>query len=403
MKPKTIVLSLWLTIGLAVALMGVPHVALAQGGVTHQICVALDGSGSIDYSDFDLQINGLANAIADPAIIPQDGTVELSVVQFGTADLEGARVEVSATVIDSAATAAAVASTIRAMAQGVGQTPMDAGINLCTAQITSSSRFTGAAKQVMNVSTDGYPTDPAAALAASAAAKAAGVDELDAEAIGLYAGVEFLKQLVFPQPAIVVPPGAYKAGFVRVVASFADFEEAMREKLETVIEDSYGEPSLGTIRGTVFEDSNCDGVFSVGEATVSGVVFDLRSPGGLIGSGWTGDDGTYGPAGLTPSDYWIDIHVPEGDFATTPTTRGPLAVRGNAVIGQDFGLARPEWCPAPAETVAATGETATPPPEVLPVTGGRLMVVSLLTVLIGLLSLAAGSWLDRLRRTILRR
>jgi hypothetical protein len=118
-----------------------------------------------------------------------------------------------------------------------------------------------------------------------------------------------------------------------------------------------------------------------------GVIFDLRTPAGVLVDGWTGDDGTYGPAGLTPGNYWIDLHVPAGYIATTPTTRGPLAINGNAIIGQDFGLAQSEWC-------SDTEETTTMP-VILPVTGSESVGASVLAVLIGLLTLAAGSWLDR--------
>jgi hypothetical protein len=169
MGTKRTIANLLVAIGLAGALLGVPHVASAEGGVESQICIALDGSGSIWPDEFALQINGLANAIADSEVVPRDGTVEISVVQFGTYDESGARVEVSATVIDSGATANSVVAAIRAMQQGGDGTPMAAGINLCTEQIIGSPNFSVAPKQIINLSTDGYPNapgEPSATLAA---------------------------------------------------------------------------------------------------------------------------------------------------------------------------------------------------------------------------------------------
>ena len=224
--------------------IGIWKATQAQGKVEHQLCIALDGSGSISTDDFALQVTGLANAVGDPSVVPQDGSVEFSLVQFGTSDPEGARVEVQAVVIDSPQTASSVVATIRALEQGGNGTPMDAGIDLCTAQITGSLHFADARHQVINLSTDGQPTDRTATSAARDAAVAAGIDELDAEAVGTSADVDFLATLVYPQPGTVIPPGSYSPGFVRVISSFADFEEAIREKLRYVFQSTPTPPPI---------------------------------------------------------------------------------------------------------------------------------------------------------------
>lgn len=51
-----------------------------------QLAMVLDGSGSISDSDWDLMRNGLANAIENKSIFPHDGSVELTVIQFGGED-----------------------------------------------------------------------------------------------------------------------------------------------------------------------------------------------------------------------------------------------------------------------------------------------------------------------------
>ena len=45
--------------------------------------MVLDGSGSINEHDWDLMRNGLANAVENESVFPHDGSVELTVIQFG--------------------------------------------------------------------------------------------------------------------------------------------------------------------------------------------------------------------------------------------------------------------------------------------------------------------------------
>lgn len=94
----------------------------------------------------------------------------------------------------------------------------------------------------------------------------------------------------------------------------------------------------GTIRGTVFLDSDRDGAFDDGEPGLEDVPVHVESNGGWTVDLVTGDDGTYGPAGLKPAHYRVWIDVPLGYAATTPTERASIALNGGAVTGQDFGL-----------------------------------------------------------------
>jgi len=151
----------------------------------------------------------------------------------------------------------------------------------------------------------------------------------------------------------------------------------------------------GSIRGTVFEDCNRDGLRDPDERPLVGITFSVRTPVGILFDGWTGDDGTYGPTALGPSDYWIDLHVPSGYTPTTPTTRGPITINGNVVTGQDFGLAGPG-----CEAVAVTEkETAATPPMVLPVAGSESQGLAIaLGLLIGGGLLVGGNLSLRRRR-----
>ncbi|GAF91054.1 unnamed protein product, partial [marine sediment metagenome] len=48
-----------------------------------QMAMILDGSGSIFDNDWDIMLEGLATAIEDVGCFPHDGSVELTVIQFG--------------------------------------------------------------------------------------------------------------------------------------------------------------------------------------------------------------------------------------------------------------------------------------------------------------------------------
>jgi hypothetical protein len=95
----------------------------------------------------------------------------------------------------------------------------------------------------------------------------------------------------------------------------------------------------GTIRGTVFRDDDQDGIYDAGESGLPGIPVHVESNGGWTVDLVTGDDGTYGPSALGRASYTVSIDAPPGYAATTPTRRESIAVSGNAVTGQDFGLA----------------------------------------------------------------
>jgi Protein of unknown function (DUF1194) len=172
------------------------HTAAAQCPSV-KLCIAIDGSGSISASNFNLMITGLANAVTDPSIVPQDGSIEFSFVQFGSS----VTTAVAPTRITSQATANSVASQLQAIVKDDGGTNMSGAVSSCSGLITASC---GASRQVINVVTDGEPNSQSATVAARDAAIAAGVDEINAEAVAAPASAfTFLRdQLVYPQPGI---------------------------------------------------------------------------------------------------------------------------------------------------------------------------------------------------------
>jgi len=194
------------------------------------VCVAMDGSGSISDSDFTLMKSGLSGALRDGSVVPRDGSVHIGFVQFGVSG--GARVEVPLTAITSDAVANNVGDQVDAIVQGNGGTPMDAAINECTTLIGSACP---GGKQIINIVTDGSPSSATAAVAARNNAIAAGIDEIDAEAVGQGANVAFLRDsLVWPEPGYEAPPFS-GGGFVIKAATFQDFASAVRAKLQQIV------------------------------------------------------------------------------------------------------------------------------------------------------------------------
>jgi hypothetical protein len=206
-------------------LLGLFLVMGSTVGAAHglELCIALDGSGSIGTTDFTLQVEGLAQAVENPQVIPPNGSVTLSVVQFAGSTTG---IEVAPTLIDSSTVADTVAAQIRTITQDSGGTPMDAAINVCTDQ---GLPFAAGQRQVIDVSTDGGPNSPSATLAAANAAVSAGVDAINGMGIGTGANISFLETMVRPQPASDPQPGAQ--GFVIAIEQFDEFADAIALKI----------------------------------------------------------------------------------------------------------------------------------------------------------------------------
>ena len=237
-----------------------------------QVGLCLDGSGSINDTEWDIIIKGVATAIQNN--VPHDATVELTVVQFGytsTATPPFAKVEIPPTVV-TAANYQNIANTIGAMKQGTGLTPMADGLFLCWDQMKKSSNFPNATRQVINVATDGVPTEglhlptppewgsPPGTSGGDATwvrdqAAKEGLEELDAEAIGEGPDLDWMRDsLVYPQPGYIAPPWPipYKPGWVEHVKDALAFADAAGKKLQRIIEPL----ACGRAVNVVFEEAN---------------------------------------------------------------------------------------------------------------------------------------------------
>lgn len=195
----------------------------SETDVLTDLAFVMDGSKSISPTEFALALSGISGSIRDPAIVPHDGSVAVTFVQFAADSnlVPVARIDLPLTVIDSTATANTVADTIDAITKlGTGPgTPIFKGVD--EAVVAVGAGHPGA-RQVMCVTTDGATGRPADAFASADAAIAAGFEEIDAIAIGDGVDFDFLDDFV-------------RNGFVETAQSFEDFADAVPSKLRLVI------------------------------------------------------------------------------------------------------------------------------------------------------------------------
>lgn len=246
-----------------------------------QMAMILDGSGSINLEEWSIIINGLAAAVENPACIPQDGSMQLTLIQFG--DIT-ARLEVGPVVIDSMATATTAASQIRNINQLRWRTPIATGICLAANVLRyhPDAQFDPNLKQALNLVTDGVPNmcgtcDPCPTVGppweciathcltncsvsvcppaedASVVARNYALsllemdpaqDEFDAEGVGITdTDKEWLRtSIVWPGSYEWVPPEPPPgAGWVRVVPDAQAFADSVCDKFKRVVGLDFGD------------------------------------------------------------------------------------------------------------------------------------------------------------------
>jgi len=189
------------------------------------LALCLDSSGSVSYSEFQLQLEGTAQAIENPDIVPRDGSMRLSLLQFSSRDY----LEIDPTVIEED-NVAGLADAIRGVRKRGGGTSIHSCIDGATEVVGNATPTT--ALQVIDVSTDGQSSQ-SAAVAASERARAAGIDVINSIGVGGGANETLLSSIVFPKPA------GGERGFVLMVDSYEEYIEGISSKVakETKIPD----------------------------------------------------------------------------------------------------------------------------------------------------------------------
>ncbi|MDH7507491.1 MAG: VWA domain-containing protein [Candidatus Thermoplasmatota archaeon] len=218
-----------------------------------QLAIILDGSSSISSSSWKIMRTGLANAIKNPDIFPHDGTIELTVLQFGKKDwfTQYARKEIGPVIVTEN-NYLSITNTIQNLVQLGGYTPMSCGIYLAADTLYKSQFFNPLKRQIICMVTDGQPNcsvDPKTYTGKFVNCTVGRTtseegrdylinklnltpsqDQFSVIAVGDDANTLWLKnKIVWPEPGNYAPP--YIPGWVRNVSSWQEFSECVYEIL----------------------------------------------------------------------------------------------------------------------------------------------------------------------------
>lgn len=292
-----------------------------------QLCMVLDGSGSMSSTEWNVTRNGIANAIRDS--VPHDGSVELSIVQFGVTG--NARVEISPTIVSSA-NYGTIAANVAAIVQGKGGTPMAHGLYLGWNSIESSVNFQTAVRHTINLATDGVTTtrnnnatsdldgdghvnqyDDVIAVVNNAVSH--GLDELDVEGIGITdTARDWMKNWTArPQPGHLAPP--FAPGWIRVVANASQFADTVGQKFQAVLVDNTP-PSITDVH----QQPTADNVLPTEEVQVyANVTDDLSGVKQVILSYTTGNGTWFNVTMSNLMEYQYNGTIPQFSNGTRIT------------------------------------------------------------------------------------
>jgi hypothetical protein len=214
---------------------------------TLELGLAIDGSGSIGSSDFDLQIQGYQDAFSDPNFFSSTvggsvfDNIAVGVYQFAS----GVTEEIAFTEINNQSDADWLANEIGLITQTGGLTNFVDSVNTISSDMLTNG--IASERQVIDYSTDGVPTfggGPLASIAAADAARAGGIDAINALGVGSGVNVGFLEGF---SDADNLDPGD-NSGFVQTVDSFDAFGPAIEAKLEREIQTQpIPEPEVGLV------------------------------------------------------------------------------------------------------------------------------------------------------------
>ena len=154
--------------------------------VDYELAILLDGSGSIDASDFTTQINGYVNVLNDLYTHHNLwGQNAISVWQFSS----GFQMETAAIKIDTATDLATLTGIIAGITQLNGTTNIGGTIEAAANDLLTNSFV--ANKMVIDVSTDGQHNTGLDPYVTAPAAISAGIDQVNCLGIGTFGGTSY--------------------------------------------------------------------------------------------------------------------------------------------------------------------------------------------------------------------
>jgi len=127
-----------------------------QGEPT-QLAVLLDGSGSIEPTNWALMLKGLSDAVGNKSKFTRSGAVELTVIQFGGKKILGAKLEIGPIVVTES-NVNSVVNNIKKIVQMGDKTPTSCAVYMAANVLKNSGMFNPNIKQIILLVTDGNPT-----------------------------------------------------------------------------------------------------------------------------------------------------------------------------------------------------------------------------------------------------
>jgi len=241
-----------------------------------QMAILLDGSNSINPYDWNITLRGLTAAIRNPYCFPHDGSVELTVIQFGgwKNDTSWGELELSPVVV-TGKNYDDIADNISDIVQLKGGTALSCALYLAadvlsgdpngyladTEWVDTTSTNFDYSRKIVNVVTDGNPnivcsegeyigTWPnidadiqgkvSAEIARNYLITTLGMnqtkgDEFDVEAVGSKIDSGWLKNnIVWPEPGIYAPPFD-SPGWVCLVSTYQEFADTIDELFDNYL------------------------------------------------------------------------------------------------------------------------------------------------------------------------
>lgn len=183
-----------------------------------------DVSGSVDSSEYALQLQGYSNSFRDASVIAAIeagtiGSIAVQYIEWGSSNQQ--QVQLDWTFIDSAASANAFADALDALSRAYsGSTAIGSAINF-GANLFFNNQY-DAVRQVMDVSGDGQQNNGANTATARDAALALGVDTINGITIGNDSGLQS-----YYQNNVI---GGVNAFHIHA-DTFADFTAGIQQKL----------------------------------------------------------------------------------------------------------------------------------------------------------------------------
>ncbi|MBK6746018.1 DUF1194 domain-containing protein [Ottowia sp.] len=214
-------------LGLAGAFAMVP----AAQAAPIELCLAIDSSGTIDDTEWQLQIDAYRNALLDPTIVPQDGTVAVSIVTFSTDTLVSLGLtDITAATAGNGGALKSTLDALYATRPFNGQTAIGDAILRCIGTFSANNP---GAKRIIDVSTDGENNEGVnPVITAANAFSAKEVHAINLIGVGDLINEAELNSIAQPQPANAVGAGD---GFVTIAESWEDFTPTLQAKIQAEI------------------------------------------------------------------------------------------------------------------------------------------------------------------------